>query len=434
MSGRTNFLEARDARQQELENLLRRIAPEDAASVLLISANVPGPDKHRPGIARLLGGALDSLQREIGVNVLRSGRDVLGPFHIVSSKLPAKKAKKFTVALEAENPSARLLDVDVYSLDGSPVDRRALTLAPRSCLLCAEPARECILLQRHSSAQLLHRVDSLLLPFVPSPRCILAENLAANLRLGLLRELDLTPKPGLVDRQGNGSHADLSYACMRASAELLPPYFDDILKFHRHRRPLQDFVQAGIDAENRMMREIQSNAHRGFIFLSGLVLIAACQCSGRVSVLRRTIAEIAGSFFANFGPQDSHGARIRNRHKLGGLRAEAEQGLPSVFEHGWPKYREALEAGWESEHASFYLMAVLMQHVEDTTAIHRCGLEGLSRLRRDGASLQRLLEQQQAPEPILVDLNREYRRSGLTMGGVADCMALTFALQESAQY
>ena len=113
-------------------------------------------------------------------------------------------------------------------------------------------------------------------------------------------------------------------------------------------------------------------------------------------------------------------------------RAEAEQGLPAVFEHGWPKYREALEAGWNPNHAGFYLMAVLMQRVEDTTAIHRCGLEGLSRLRQDGAHLQRLLEQQQAPEPMLAALNQEYRRSGLTMGGVADCMALTFALEETA--
>jgi triphosphoribosyl-dephospho-CoA synthase len=269
---------------------------------------------------------------------------------------------------------------------------------------------------------------------MPSPRCIPAEDLATNLRLGLLRELDLTPKPGLVDRQDNGSHPDLSYARMRASADLLALYFEEILGCHQRQRPLQDFVQAGIDAETRMMREIQSNAHKGFIFLSGVLLMAACQCGGQFSLFRRTISEIAGRFFAHFASQDSHGAHIRNRHRVGGLRAEAEQGLPSVFEHGWPKYREALEADWDPEDSSFYLMAILMQHLEDTTAIHRCGLEGLSRLRRDGAVLQRVLERQQAPEPVLADLNREYRRSGLTMGGVADCMALTFALQESAKY
>ena len=432
MTWRLHFVEARDGRQRELDRTLGQARPEDAASFLLISANVPGYDKHRPGISRLLRGALDSFQAAIGLKVLVTRRDLLGPFYIASSNLPPIDAKRAALIIEAENPSARLLDVDVYRPDGSQVDRAGLGLSPRSCLVCAEPARECILLRRHSNLELLEQADLLLRPFVPSPCRILPEPLATNLRMGVLRELDLTPKPGLVDRQDSGSHADLSYAGMRASAELLPLYFDDILRCHQEQGSLQDFVQAGIDAENRMAREIQSNAHKGFIFLSGLVLMAACACAGRADLLRQEISEIANAFFAHFGSPDSHGARIRNRHGLGGVRAEAEQGLPAVFEHGWPKYREALEAGWDPEHAGFYLMAVLMQRVEDTTAIRRCGLEGLSRLRRDGTRLQRLLEQQQAPEPMLAALNQEYCRSGLTMGGVADCMALTFALQETA--
>jgi triphosphoribosyl-dephospho-CoA synthase len=219
---------------------------------------------------------------------------------------------------------------------------------------------------------------------------------------------------------------------MRASAELLPLYFDDILECHRQQRPLQYFVQAGIEAEKRMIRKIQANAHKGFIFLSGLVLMAACACDGRADFLRQEISSIAKGLFAHIGSPDSHGTDIRNSYGLRGIRAEAEQGLPAIFEHGWPKYREALEAGWDPEHAAFYLLSVLMQQVEDTTAIHRCGLEGLSRLRRDGARLQKLLEQQQEPKPMLAALNEEYCAAGLTMGGVADCMALTFALQDAA--
>jgi triphosphoribosyl-dephospho-CoA synthase len=432
MSGREDFLEARDGRQQELDRILRQSRPEDAASFFLISANVPGCDKHRPGIACLLRGALDSLRGSIGLKVLLSRRDLVGSFHIASSNLPPIDAKRAALVIEADTPSARLLDVDVYRPDGSPVDRASLELPPRFCLVCAEPARECILLRRHSDPELVERVDLLLRPFVPSPRRILPELLAIHLRMGVLCELDLTPKPGLVDREDNGSHLDLSYARMRASAELLTLYFDEILSCHRRERPFVEFVQAGINAEKRMMREVQSNAHRGFIFLSGLVLMAACQCGGQVHLLRQKISEIARGFFGHFGSLDSFGAGIRNSHGLGGIRAEAEQGLPAIFEHGWPKYREALEASWDPNHASFYLMAVLMQRVEDTTAIHRCGLEGLSRLRRDGARLQRLLEQQRAPEPMLTTLNQEYRRSGLTMGGVADCMALTFALHKTA--
>jgi triphosphoribosyl-dephospho-CoA synthase len=284
---------------------------------------------------------------------------------------------------------------------------------------------------RHAPEELRERVDALLRPWLPARRFLRPEALAANLSLGALRELELTPKPGLVDRRDSGSHPDLSLAAMRASVALLPRYFDALLRCLREDRPLPELVQAGIDAEARMALAVRSNAHRGYIFLAGLALMGAQACGGSLDLLPGAIAERAGAFFADFGAPDSRGARIRDRHGLGGIRAEAQAGLPAVFRHGWPRYREALEAGWDPDHAAFYLMAVLMQRVEDTTAVNRCGLEGLARLRRDGAALQRLLERGCDPEPALAALNREYRAAGLTMGGVADCMALTFALEES---
>jgi hypothetical protein len=67
--------------------------------------------------------------------------------------------------------------------------------------------------------------------------------------------------------------------------------------------------------------------------------------------------------------------------------------------------------------------------VEDTTALHRCGLTGLDRVRRDGQVLRALLDKGSDPRPFLRHRNADYRRIGLTMGGVADCLALTFALQ-----
>jgi triphosphoribosyl-dephospho-CoA synthase len=425
-----DFLEARDARQQQLHHLLSEAG--NAASIVMISANIPGEEKHRPGVSRLLRGALASLQKTIGLNVQVSRKDVLGPYYLGSSNIPPLEAKRIAVAIESETSSARLLDVDVYCPDGSQVDRVRLGLPPRPCLVCDEPARECILLRRHSQQELLQRVDSLLEPFADFPRRITPEALAVALHEGALRELDLTPKPGLVDRHDNGAHPDLTYRVMRTSADLLPVYYEEILRCHRAKRPLQDFVQAGIEAEHRMTRAIHSNAHKGFIFLSGLVLMATCECDGRIDLLRQAISDTATAFFAHFGAQDSHGAGIRDRYGLGGIRAEAERGLPAIFEYGWPRYREALEADCSHERAGFHLLAVLMQQVEDTTAVRRCGLKGLSRLRLDGAHLQGILGQQDDPMPWLESLNREYTESGLTMGGVADCLALIFALQEAA--
>jgi triphosphoribosyl-dephospho-CoA synthase len=419
------YLEARDARQRALTRLLG----EAHASVLMLSTNVPGARKHRPGLAALVQGAVAELDSAIGLELRVSGRDLLGPYHLAVSPVPPADAKRAALALEARHPGARLLDLDVYRADGSPLDRASLGLPPRPCLVCGEPARECILLKRHPTPDLLERVDALLGPWRSEPGPVRPAAFGAALAHGAMGELELTPKPGLVDAHDRGSHPDLSFEAMRTSAGLLPLFYAELLGL---RGPLEGFVRAGVAAERRMTQAIQSNAHKGYIFLSGLALMAACRCDGRVPGLRREIAAVAREFFARFDPGPSHGAELRARLGLGGIQAEASLGLPAVFEHGWPHYREALAAGWGPQQAGCYLMAVLMQRVEDTTAIRRCGLDGLARLRQDGAALQRLLEQGLAPEPWLAERNGEYCRIGLTMGGVADCIALTFALQEAA--
>jgi len=256
------------------------------------------------------------------------------------------------------------------------------------------------------------------------------EVLAANLVLGAQRELELTPKPGLVDRRDSGSHPDLSFASMSVSVGLLPEYYAEILRCLREGRPLAAFVQAGVAAEARMTRAIQSNAHKGYIFLSGLVLMAAARC-GHAAKLPGTVAALSRDCFQGFAPADTHGALLRATQGLGGIRAEALGGLPAVFQHAWPTRRRALAAGWAPERATFLSMAVLMQRVEDSTAVHRCGPQGLARLRTDGAALERLLERGEDPAPGLAALNTEYRAMRLTMGGVADCLALTLALDLS---
>jgi len=302
-------------------------------------------------------------------------------------------------------------------------------------LLVAQPAVNLDLPGRPVAVnppQLVARADALLHACPHVPQRLVPATLAATLHQGALRELELTPKPGLVDRHDNGSHPDLSFDLMQSSANLLPLYYDDLLRLSGLLAPMEELVQAGRDAEARMFRAIGSNGHKGYIFLSGLVLLAACQCQGRLPALRGTAAALAARFFAVHGAQGGHGALLREQQGLGGIRDEVEKGLPAVFEHGWPRYRSALDDGWEPARAAFLLMAVLMQQVEDTTTVPRGGLEGLARLRQDGARLQELLERDGDPGPLLATLNEEYRMLRLTMGGVADCMALTFALQGAA--
>jgi triphosphoribosyl-dephospho-CoA synthase len=52
-----------------------------------------------------------------------------------------------------------------------------------------------------------------------------SEWLSELARQSLIAEAELTPKPGLVDGRGSGSHSDLSLDLMRRSADAIAPYF-----------------------------------------------------------------------------------------------------------------------------------------------------------------------------------------------------------------
>ena len=67
------------------------------------------------------------------------------------------------------------------------------------------------------------------------------------------------------------------------------------------------------------------------------------------------------------------------------------------------------------------MLSRLMQTVEDTTALHRCGSAGLARLRADGRSLS-VSSRPGLHVPFLRERNALYRRMNLTMGGVADLL------------
>jgi triphosphoribosyl-dephospho-CoA synthase len=254
--------------------------------------------------------------------------------------------------------------------------------------------------------------------------------LADSLTAGALRELELTPKPGLVDRHDNGSHPDLTYGRMLASVRLLPEYYADLLERLGAGWPLASCIEAGRLAESRMVARVGTNSHRGYIFLSGLTLVGAHRALGDLGQLRSAMAGAAREFFRVAPKEDSHGSQVRREFAVGGIRLEAEAGLPSVFEAAWPSYANSLRRDGDRLRAEYHGMASLMRRLEDTTALHRCGLPGLTRVRKDGKVLQAILDRGGDPRAFLQRSNEGYRQIGLTMGGVADCLALTFALHE----
>lgn len=465
----------------------RMDAAGTGAGACLVAAglSIPGAQKRLPGSRDALATAVDLLVERLHAACIPAGiatdgagvlavdhpaEDGLGPFLAVRADGGPEAVKRICVGLEETLAWGRVLDLDVYAVEPAEppagaapgsrpalrqVSRAALGLPPRPCLLCGEPARECILLRRHGPDPLRQRTEQLL---ALAGRSALLLRLALELTRGARVELDLTPKPGLVDRRDSGSHPDLDHAAMLRSISLLPRYYAELIELtgaisaeatQPPRIPagvLSLCVAAGRRAEERMFAAVGSNAHRGYIFLSGLVLLAAWEAASVAPErLRPAVAELARRFFgreeaAGGGAGDDAGgdvsfsgtrpgAEVRRAYELGGIEAEALAGVPAVFEGALPLLASAMRGGADPPAADLYgAMAAVMTRLEDTTAVRRCGLAGLDRIRRDGARLRAMLSRGENPRPQLELWNEEYRAWGLTMGGVADGLALAIAL------
>lgn len=252
---------------------------------------------------------------------------------------------------------------------------------------------------------------------------------------GLKAELFLTPKPGLVDLRDSGSHADLSLPLMLRSIGLLEDYFAELVPAIERQEPIVELRLIGVAAEQRMLKQLGCNSHRGGIFLCGLLLTAYGRCGSVVpEILSAAVAEEARRFF-NLGEQpDSHGGQARTRYRTGGIIAEACNGLPGLFAVALPAF---LAGEGDFATRAYLAMSRLMQHCDDTTTLHRGGQTGLARLRKAGAELEACLLAGNDATPLLLRQNQEFCRAGLTMGGVADLLGVTFgylnfSLQEDA--
>jgi len=152
------LLAARDARQRVIDGAIGR-----GATLVAVALNVPGAEKVPPGARALHAWAVAQVTAAFpGARAEHASEDALGPFALLLVAAAPEAVKAACLAIEGSRPAARLVDLDVHASSGAAVDRAALGLPPRPCLLCAEPARECIRLGRHPLAEVVARARALL--------------------------------------------------------------------------------------------------------------------------------------------------------------------------------------------------------------------------------------------------------------------------------
>lgn len=249
------------------------------------------------------------------------------------------------------------------------------------------------------------------------------ESLTAALLDGLKAELDLTPKPGLVDLNNSGSHQDLNVALMRRSVVLMKSYLDAVSIALTQGQQWRELIILGQQAETRMFNETGTNCHRGGIFLCGLMLTAAARIETLcdAGAMKASVKSVANEFFRVKKVTDSHGNKVRVDFPAAGIVAEALAGLPAVFDVFLPALADDCIA---IEYRPFLGMALLMQVVEDSTTLHRCGADGLAFMQKSGEKIEGLVRAGENPTPTLLLLDQQFQRMNMTMGGVADLLGI----------
>jgi triphosphoribosyl-dephospho-CoA synthase len=253
----------------------------------------------------------------------------------------------------------------------------------------------------------------------------------------LIAECNLTPKPGLVDARGPGSHTDMTVKLLRLSARCLHPTFLASARAAAGQPPSltlrEELGRVGRRGEATMMAVTSGvNTHRGAIWTLGMLTAAAASlrksewsahliCSRAAEIARISDRYVPRAF--------SHGTQVCRRFGVGGARGEAEAGFPHVLLAAAPRLERSLRSGESDRVARINALLALMAELADTCILYRGGLHALKRV-QEGA--RQVLKAGGAGTPegmkCLLRLDGMLAVQNLSPGGSADLLAATLFL------
>jgi triphosphoribosyl-dephospho-CoA synthase len=260
----------------------------------------------------------------------------------------------------------------------------------------------------------------------------LAERLADLAVDALIDEADLSPKPALVDRRGNGAHTDLHLGLMHASALALWPAFKEMaeaaLETGEVGVPLREAIgRIGREGEQAMLVTTNAvNTHRGAIWALGLLVTAAALQPKSIALCAARLALLDD----RYAPTPlSHGAQVAQRYGARGAREEAQLGFPSVVQRGLPQLHKSRANGHGEQNARLDALLAIMTELADTCVLYRAGEPGLHAMQ---AGAQAVLDAggsaSLSGRRRLHELDQQLIALNASPGGAADLLAATLLL------
>ena len=274
--------------------------------------------------------------------------------------------------------------------------------------------------------------------------CILLADFAVN---ALVAEVNLTPKPALVDQRGSGAHDDLTLDLMERSAHSLLPIFVAMAQAAVQHKTCSQALREAIGeigrlGEATMLQTTHGvNTHRGAIWALGLMVTASALMSLDTKPVQAVeLCQLAGKiaqFEDRFIPQKalSHGQQVQKVFGVNGAKAQAQQGFPTIVKFGLPELDKSRQIQGNETTARVDALLAMMTTLDDTCVLYRAGETGLARMQQGAQEVLDLggystFDGQRAFNSLEQDL----LRLRASPGGVADLLAATLFIDRVEQF
>ncbi len=433
-----SILNAKEKRAQRQNELLARFGD---VSLVSLSLAIPGLLKLSHSAVVIFDIAVSEIRlllaREaVTLLAFESTLERSGAEGIFTCKAHSDVLKKLTCQIEEAHPLGRFMDIDVLNAQGKSLSREAFGYSKRRCLLCGNEAKICARSQTHSYEALHRYID------VSVQTYAWKQSMALWCKRAMKTEVELTPKPGLVDQENSGAHRDMDISTFYASIEAIVPFTERFLEEayrYANEEPKGAFSRLrriGLECESAMFEATRGvNTHKGMIFCLALFCGAIGRLKARnesftCKALQTEIQALCAHLVeADLLRQKPHSAGMRFFEETGslGIRGVAQSGFALVFETSLPFFRERCERFGE-ENALKQTLLLLMSIVDDSTLWSRGGLEGLAFVKNEARHLLHVSLRPQDLDEVLKRFDQTMIAKNLSPGGSADLLALTWLL------
>ncbi|WP_430816046.1 triphosphoribosyl-dephospho-CoA synthase [Carboxylicivirga sp. RSCT41] len=448
------LLEAREKRQDEKLKMVR-----SGYHLVSLQLNIPGLPKSNAALLSFIHKVdrefsfyLQSQNPNFKWQDKQTIHDVSGDAIIYLFKheqVDPFELKQITEAFEESFELGRVTDLDVMTSDGKPVSSGKA----KQCFICKESAENCRKLKRHSIEEVRQAMlDAIDLYLLKQRNNELLNKLASFATKGLLQEVVLTPKPGLVCRNSAGSHGDMDFISFINSVSALSPYFIELNKYALSfegadvSKALPYIRVTGLRMEEAMYQATGGvNTHKGAVFLLSISCFAVIRVVKKIGYLKlnsfsSVIQQLTRGMVQNElcsvknDAELTHGQQCFKKYGLqaAGARGEAEQGLPTVLHHAMPFLLERLKKTYalhNDAELNELLVPVLLKIMtvnNDTNILYRHNKKVLETVKRKAH--EALLAWDCGNRQLYEEFVAWCNTNRISPGGSADLLALTITL------